>query len=94
VIQSEEKDSTKFSFNLVPMVLVRLINVCLNQIYSEVHTSKTVVYNEFPIQNVLKKRRYFTAIDFQLCFRICSQVGSGKSGRNETELKASDPGLC
>jgi hypothetical protein len=37
----------------VPMKLVRLIKMYLNEIYSNVHTSKHLSYN-FPVQNGLK----------------------------------------
>jgi len=38
----------------VPMGLVRLIEMCLNKIYSKICTDK-IVYDASPIQNGLKK---------------------------------------
>jgi hypothetical protein len=53
----------------VPMKLVRLIKMCLNETYSKVCIGKHLS-DDFPIQNGLKQGS-FIAIAFQLCFRIC-----------------------
>jgi hypothetical protein len=54
----------------VPMKLVRLIKICLNETYIKVRIGR-YLFDTFPIQNGLKKRRCFIATAFQLCFRIC-----------------------
>jgi hypothetical protein len=49
----------------VPMKLVRLIKICLNEKYNKVRIGKYLP-DSFPIQN-----GGFIATAFQLCFRIC-----------------------
>jgi len=44
-----------------------------------------------PTQSVLKTRRSFNSISFQLCFRICHQKGPRKWGRTGTEWNTSAP---
>jgi hypothetical protein len=39
----------------IPMKLVRLIRMCLNETYTEVHIGK-YLFDEFPIQNGLKEK--------------------------------------
>jgi hypothetical protein len=56
--------------------LVRLIKMSLNEYYNKVRVDKNLS-DGFPIQNFLKKR-WFMAIAFQLCFRICHQEGPRK----------------
>jgi hypothetical protein len=53
----------------VPMKLVRLIEMCLNETYSKVRIGKHLSAS-FPIQNGLKQGDAITPA-FQLCFRIC-----------------------
>ena len=52
----------------IPMQLVRLIKMCLNEIYSKVRVGKHLS-DMFSIRNGLKKRRCSIAIAFQLWFR-------------------------
>jgi hypothetical protein len=54
----------------VPLKLVRLIKMCLNETYSKVLIGNCLSHN-FPIQNYPKKRRCFTATACQVYFRIC-----------------------
>jgi hypothetical protein len=54
----------------VPMKLIRLIKVCLNETYSKVRIGKHLSDN-FPIQNGLKQGDALSPLLFQLCFRIC-----------------------
>jgi hypothetical protein len=52
----------------VPMKIVRLIKMCLNEIYSEVHVGKHFLYVSYSKWS--KTRRCFIAIAFQVRFRI------------------------
>jgi hypothetical protein len=55
----------------VPMKLVRLIKMCLHEIYSEIRIGKHLS-DSFPVfQNGLKQGDVFITTAFQLCFRIC-----------------------
>jgi hypothetical protein len=54
----------------VPMKLVRLMKMCLNETYSKVCIGKHLS-DSFPIQNGLKQRRCSITTAFQRCFRIC-----------------------
>jgi hypothetical protein len=58
----------------IPLKLVRLMKLCLNETYSRVRVGKHLS-DRFPIKNNLKKKRCFITIAFQLCFRICHQEG-------------------
>jgi hypothetical protein len=53
----------------IPMKLVRLINICLNETYSRVQGDKDLS-DMFPFKNGLKKRRHFIAFASQLFFRV------------------------
>jgi hypothetical protein len=53
----------------IPMKLVRLIIMCLNETYSKVRIGKRLS-DGFPIQNGLEQRVFITTV-FQLCFRVC-----------------------
>jgi hypothetical protein len=53
----------------VPLKVVRLIKMCLNETYNIVHMGKHL-YNNLPIK-MAKTRGCFIATAFQLCFRIC-----------------------
>jgi hypothetical protein len=63
----------------VPMKLVRLIKMCLNEMYSEVRIGKHLSHT-FPIQNCLKHGDAYRHC-FQLCYTIvpqeCSEKPSG-----------------
>jgi hypothetical protein len=63
----------------VPMKLGRLIIMCVNEIYNEVHRGKHLS-DDFPIQNVLKQG---IATSFQLYFSTCHCEGPGKPGGTE-----------
>jgi hypothetical protein len=52
----------------VPIILVRLIKMCLKKIYSNAHIDKNLS-DSFPTRS--KTRRCFIATAFQLCFRMC-----------------------
>jgi hypothetical protein len=54
----------------IPMKLVRLIKMYLDEIYSRVWVGKNLS-DMFPIKMGLKKRRCFTTNCFQLYFRVC-----------------------
>jgi hypothetical protein len=62
----------------IPMKLVRLIKMCLNETYSKIRIGKHL----------------FIATAFQLCFRICHQEGPRKPGGIEIKWDASAAGLC
>jgi hypothetical protein len=64
----------------MPMKLVQIIKMCLNETCSEVHVGKNMLF-AFPVQNGPKQGDAFIAIAFELCFRICHQEGPRKSGR-------------
>ena len=49
----------------IPKKLVRLIKMCLNEIYSKIHVGKHLSH-KFPIKNGLKQS-CFIATAFQLC---------------------------
>jgi hypothetical protein len=51
----------------VPIQLVRLIKMCLNETYNRVQVGKHVS-DMFPVRNGLKE--CLIAIAFQLCFRV------------------------
>jgi hypothetical protein len=54
----------------VPMKLVKLNKLCLNETYSKVRIGKYLSDN-FPYPERSKRRRWFIANAFRLCFRIC-----------------------
>ena len=54
----------------IPMKLVRLIKMCLNETYCRVQVGKHLS-DMVPIKNGLKKGDAFIAIDFSLCFSRC-----------------------
>jgi len=61
----------------IPREPVRLIKMCLNETYSRVQAGKNFS-DMFPIKKGFETRRCFIAIAFELWFRVCHQVGSGK----------------
>jgi hypothetical protein len=77
----------------IPMKLVGLIKICLNETYNGVWVGKHMS-DMFPVKNGLKKRRNFITIVFQLCFRICHYQGSGKPAELEIKYYTSASGLC
>ena len=54
----------------IPKKLVRLIKMCLTEMYGRVRVGKNLS-EMFPIRNSLKQGRCSIAIAFQLCFGIC-----------------------
>jgi hypothetical protein len=54
----------------IPMKLVRLIKMCLNETYNIVRVGKHL-FNRFPIGEWFETRRCFITLAFQLCFRVC-----------------------
>jgi hypothetical protein len=60
-----------------PMKLVRLIKMCLNDMYSTVRVDKNL--SSFLLGIVCKKEMLFLHV-FQFCFRIRHEEGSGKPG--------------
>jgi hypothetical protein len=69
----------------VPMKLIRLIKMCLNETYSKV--------KEFSCPKWTKTRRCSITTAFELCLIICHQEGPGKSGGTETKWHTSASGL-
>jgi hypothetical protein len=69
----------------IPMKIIRLIKMYLNEIYSKV---RSISYSEW------SETRCFIATAFQLRFRICHQEGPRKSVRFGTEENTSATGLC
>jgi hypothetical protein len=53
----------------IPMKLLRLINMCLNETSSRVQEGRHLS-DMFPLKNGLKKRRHFIAFASQLFFRV------------------------
>ena len=54
----------------IPKKLVKLIKMCLTEMYSSVRVGKNLS-DTFPIRNVLKTGRCSIAIAFQLCLGVC-----------------------
>jgi hypothetical protein len=63
----------------IPMKLVRLIKICLNDTYSKVHIGKHLSDN-FPIQNGLKQREVLSRLlfNFALEYTICGRSKKSK----------------
>jgi hypothetical protein len=55
----------------VPMKLVRLIKMCLNETYSKVHIGKHLSDRKLSYPEWSKTRKCSIATAFQLCIRIC-----------------------
>jgi len=72
---------------------IRLIKMCLNEPYSKDSIGSNMS-DAFPIHTGLKQGGGFIVIDFQLCRRICHQVGPRKSGRIGIEWGTSASSLC
>jgi hypothetical protein len=53
----------------IPLKLEMLLKMWLNETYSRVQVGKHLS-DRFHIKDSLKKRRHFTAIVFQICFRV------------------------
>ena len=77
----------------IPWKLVLLLIMCLNETYSRVQVGKHLSYM-FHITNSFENRRHFTAIAFQICFRVCHYEGSGEPGWLEIKWYTSTFGLC
>jgi hypothetical protein len=73
----------------IPLELVSLIKVYLNETYGKVH-----IGDNFQIRNGLNQARCFIDIDFQLCLRICHYEGPGKPSGVAFEWDTSVFGLC
>jgi len=54
----------------IPMKLVRIIKMCLNETYCRVQAGKCLS-DMVPIKNGLKQGDAFIATDFLLCFSRC-----------------------
>ena len=67
----------------IPMKLIRLIKMCLNETYSRVRVGK-VLFDIFPIKNCLKQGDALSPLFFN-CFKLCHCEGSGKPGWLEIE---------
>jgi hypothetical protein len=72
----------------VPMKLVRLIKVCLNEKYSKVHIGKHLP-DSFPIQNGLKQGDALSPLLFNFALEYAIRKTSG----TETKWDISDSGL-
>jgi hypothetical protein len=72
----------------VPMKLVRLIKMCLNETYSKICIGKHLP-DKVSCAEWFKTRRCFIAIAFQLCFRICHEEGPERPGGTEMKWDAS-----
>jgi hypothetical protein len=66
------------------MKLVRLIKMCLNEPYSEIHVGKHL-YNNFPIQNVLKRRDALSP----LLYNFALEYAIRKDRENKVGVKLS-----
>jgi hypothetical protein len=76
----------------VPMKVVRLIKICLNESYSKVRIGKHL-FDNFPVQNGLKHA--LSQLLFQLCLKTCHYKCLGKPSRTEIKWEnTSVVGLC
>jgi hypothetical protein len=66
----------------VPMKLVRLIKMCLNETYTKVHIWKHL-YDNFPIKNGLKHGEMLHCHCFSILLTLCHKEGPGIPGGNE-----------
>jgi hypothetical protein len=77
----------------VPLKLVRLIKMCLNETYGKVRIGKHLSDN-FSYPEWSKTRRCFIATAFQLCAGVRHKEGPGKPGGSEIKWDTSAVGLC
>jgi hypothetical protein len=75
------------------MKLVRLIKMCLNEVYGKVCIGK-YLFDNSPTQDGLKQGDAFITIDFQLCFRMCHYEVPRKPGGTEIKWDTSAVVLC
>jgi hypothetical protein len=75
----------------VPMKLVRLIKIYLNETYSKVRIGKHLS-DSFPIQNGIKQEDALSPLLFN--FSLEYAISRGKSGGTEIEWDISASGLC
>jgi hypothetical protein len=85
-------DSVLIEFG-VPMKLIRLIKMFLNEMCGKVHIGRHLS-DTFPYPEWSKIRICFIAVAFQRCFRICHKEGPGKVGVTEIKWGTSAAGLC
>jgi hypothetical protein len=75
----------------VPMRLIRLVEMCLGETFSEVPIGKCFS-NVYVVQNGINKEELF-AIAFELCFSMCQKEGLGKPGGTEIKMDTYAAGL-
>jgi hypothetical protein len=76
----------------VPMKLVRLVKMCLNEAYSKVRIGKHLCDN-FPIQNGLNKGDALSPLLFNFALEYAFKESEGKPGGTETGWDTSASGL-
>jgi hypothetical protein len=78
----------------IPMKLVKLIKMCLNETYSTVWVGKHLS-DMFPIRNCLKQGDVLSSLRFNFAsYIVCHSEGSGKPRWLEIEWYTSACGLC
>jgi hypothetical protein len=77
----------------VPLKLVRLIKMCLNEAYSRVRVDK-YLSDRFPIKNGLKQKDALSPLLFSVALEYAIRRGSGKPGGLEIKWNTSAFSLC
>jgi hypothetical protein len=77
----------------VPMKLVRLIKMCLNETYSKVHIRK-YFSGMLPIQNGLKQGDILSPLLFNFALQCAIRKIQKKPGGTEIKWDTSAAGLC